>query len=111
MEPVECYAAKKIVELAASIGPSDTALVGLRNLVVLLAQAYGVNLDDVGEVPRPGYAPILASVFLPSGTEAKKKAWKGYEESMRLASAVLARLAEICRGGLAGLTKSIEQGE
>lgn len=109
MEPVECYAAKKIIDLTASIGPSGTALVGLRNLVTLLAQAYGVSLTDTKEEPRPGYAPILDTIFLPSDEEAKKKEWKKYRESLHLASAVLARLTKLCHDRHTGLAESPKQ--
>lgn len=106
VEPVECYAAKKIIDLIASVGPSDTALVGLRNLAVLLGQAYGISIDESRDVPKPGYYPILESGFLPIDEEKRKKAWKRYREALHLSSAVLAKLAELCHDRLTSLSKS-----
>ena len=97
MEPVECYAARKLVDLASSVGPSSTALVGLRNLAVFLAHAYGVSLDEAGKEPEPGYYLILNAEFLPDEEEKEEKAWKQYKDAMRLAATVLARLAKLCR--------------
>ncbi len=96
MEPVECYAAKKLIDLLSRISDGDS-LIDLRNLAVALAAAYGVDTSQAPDLPRPYAYLLLDSVHLPSEEEAREKAWKDFKESFELAVAVLKLLTEKCR--------------
>ena len=96
MEPVECYAAKKLVDLFSKITDGES-LVNLRNLAVSLAGAYGITLEEAPDIPSPGPRLSLNQEYLPIDLDEKERVWEKYREAYRLAVAVLKVLAEKCR--------------
>ena len=122
-EPVECYAARKLVDLSSRIYSSagEGATVALNdayNLAVVLSLAIGGLSDAMSraksmlQIPGGGVPQLLAlpaRATIGDTKEEKATKIKVYNERTAFVALVLGRLMELCQGKAPGLAQGGQQ--